>query len=155
MRIGYGFDSHPFGPQRLLKLGGVTVPSQAGLAGHSDSDVVLHAVADALFGAMGEPDIGEQFPPAEPKWRDADSALFVRAACERMRRMKLKVGNLDMTVIADEPKLSPHKAGIRSQLAELLGVGAAQVSVKAKTTEGMAGGKPGIAVHAVVLLIPE
>ncbi|MBI4342697.1 MAG: 2-C-methyl-D-erythritol 2,4-cyclodiphosphate synthase [Candidatus Omnitrophica bacterium] len=152
MRVGIGYDVHRFNGRRPLKLGGVRVPSSRGLAGHSDADVLLHAVADALFGALGEPDLGEQFPPGDPRFRNADSGTFVRAAYATVKRRGWRVGNVDATVIADAPKLVGYKARMSRAIGRLLEVDAARISVKAKTTEGFAPGKSGIAVHAVVLL---
>lgn len=152
MRIGIGYDIHRFDGKRPLKLGGVTIPHARGLAGHSDADVLLHALADALFGALGEPDLGEQFPPSDPRWRNADSRTFIKTACAAMRRRGLAVGNVDTTVIADAPKLTGYKRRMSRAISALLGVAPDQVSVKGKTTEGLAPGKAGIAAHAVVLL---
>ncbi len=153
MRVGIGYDIHRFdGAKRTLKLGGVTIPSARGLAGHSDADVLLHAVADALFGAVGAPDIGEQFPSEDPRYRRADSQMFVRAACQAVRRSGWAVANLDATVIADSPRLTGHKPRMRAAISRLLGVTPDQVSVKAKTTEGLGHAGAGIAAHAVVLL---
>ena len=160
MRVGLGYDIHRFnGPargagRRPLKIGGVVIPSPRGLAGHSDADVLLHAVADALFGAIGAPDLGEQFPPQDPRWRNADSRVFIAEACRRLRRAGWAVGNVDTTVVADAPKLTGYKIRISRSIGRLLGVDAARVSVKAKTTEGFAPGKGGIAAQAVVLLKP-
>jgi len=163
MRVGIGYDVHRFnGPpvrgaragRRPLKLGGVTIPSSRGLRGHSDADVLLHAVADALFGAIGAPDIGEQFPSSDRRYRRADSRRFVEAARAQVRRRGLAVGNVDATVIADAPRLTRYKAQIAHAISRLLQVEPARVSVKAKTTEGFAPGGGGIAAHAVVLLTP-
>ena len=154
MRVGIGYDIHRFNGRgrKPLKLGGVTVPAARGLAGHSDADVLLHALTDALFGAVGAPDIGEQFPPGDPKWRNADSRLFVEAACRAVRRAGWSVGNVDATVIADAPTLIGHKPKIRRSIARLIGIPASRISVKAKTTEGFSPGTGGIAAHVVVLL---
>lgn len=158
MRVGIGYDIHRFnGPSRKagkrpLKLGGVVIPSASGLAGHSDADVLLHAVADALFGAIGAPDLGEQFPPGDPRYRNADSRRFIEAACRAVRRQGWTVGNVDTTVVADAPKLTGYKTRISRSISRMLGVPPGRVSVKAKTTEGFAPGKGGIAAHAVVLL---
>lgn len=159
MRVGIGYDIHRFhGPvrngagKRPLRLGGVSVPFARGLSGHSDADVLLHAVADALFGAIGAPDLGEQFPPGDPRYQGADSRIFIRRARETVRRRGWTVSNVDATVIADAPKLSGHKARMSRAIGRLLGIDAAQVSVKAKTTEGFSPGKGGIAAQAVVLL---
>ena len=155
MRVGIGYDIHRFDGKRPLKLGGVTIPFSRGLLGHSDADVLLHALADALLGAIGAPDLGEQFPPGNPRYRNADSRMFVQHAYRQVRRRGLSVGNVDATVIADAPKLTAHKARMRDAISRLLGVSAERVSVKAKTTEGFAPGKGGIAAHAVVLLTPS
>jgi 2-C-methyl-D-erythritol 2,4-cyclodiphosphate synthase len=152
MRIGIGYDIHRVDGRRPLKLGGVTIPSARGLAGHSDADVLLHAIADALLGAIGAPDLGEQFPPTDPRWRNADSRTFVRAAYAKVRRLGFSVGNVDATVIADAPKLTAMKPAIRQSISRLLGVPSSRVSVKAKTTEGFEPKHRGIAAHAVVLL---
>ena len=152
MRIGFGYDIHRFGGRRPLRLGGVTIPHPRGLLGHSDADVLLHALADALLGAVGGPDIGELFPPGDPRYRDADSRVFVRAARERVRRAGWRVGNVDAVVIADAPKLTGHKPQIVKAISALLDVAATHVSVKAKTTEGFDPGRLGIAAHVAVLI---
>jgi len=154
MRVGIGYDVHRFNGKRPLKLGGVTIPFAKGLAGHSDADVLLHALADALFGAVGAPDIGEQFPPSDPRYRNADSRTFVQAAYAAVRRQGWTVGNVDTTVIADAPRLIGYKDAMRRAIGRLLAVRPSQVSVKAKTTEGFAPGKGGVAAQAVVLLKP-
>jgi 2-C-methyl-D-erythritol 2,4-cyclodiphosphate synthase len=154
MRVGIGYDIHRFIGRGPLRLGGVTIPHARGLAGHSDADVLLHAIADALFGAIGAPDLGEQFPPSDPRTRGADSRLFVRRALAAVRRRGLAVGNLDATVIAQMPRLGPYKARMAREIAKLLGLRDAGVSVKAKTTEGFTPGRAGIAAQAVVLLRP-
>lgn len=152
MRVGIGCDVHRFHGKRPLRLGGVTVPSARGLAGHSDADVLLHAVADALLGAVGAPDLGERFPSGDPRYRRADSRQFVRAALSAVRRQGWSVGNVDATVIADAPRLVGYKPQMARAISRLLRVRASQVSVKAKTTEGFSPGRGGIAAHAVVLL---
>ena len=153
-RVGLGYDSHRFAAGRPLVLGGVRVAHSAGLAGHSDADAVLHAVTDAILGAIGAGDIGEQFSDADRRWRGADSAVFVRRAMELAREAGFAVGNCDVTVLCESPKLSPYKAAMKARIAELLGVGKGQVSVKAKTNEGMGwiGRGEGLAALAVVLL---
>lgn len=155
MRIGIGYDVHRFNGKRPLKLGGVTIPSAKGLAGHSDADVLLHALADALFGAVGAPDLGEQFPPNDPRYRNADSRTFVQAAYATVRRQGWTVSNVDATVIADAPRLTGYKDAMRRAMSRLLAVRPSQVSVKAKTTEGFAPGKGGVAAQAAVLLQPS
>lgn len=154
MRIGIGYDSHRFNARRgPVKLGGVAIPHPRGVAGHSDADVLLHAVADALLGAIGAPDLGELFPPTDPRYRHADSRRFVEQAYARVRRAGWRVGNLDATVVADAPALTPHKNRMREAIGQLLHINSSDVSVKAKTTEGLPPGKQGIAAHAVVLLV--
>ena len=152
MRVGIGYDVHRFGGRRPLKLGGVTIPSRRGLRGHSDADVLLHAVADALFGAIGAADIGEQFPSSDPRYRGMDSRAFVTAASVQARRKGWTVENVDATVIADAPKLAGYKTRMSQAIGRLVGVPAGQVSVKAKTTEGFAPGAGGISAQAIVLL---
>ena len=154
MRVGIGYDVHRFNGagKRPLKLGGVTIPFARGLAGHSDADVLLHAVADALLGAVGVPDLGEQFPSSDPRYRDADSRQFIEAARSLVSRRGWAIGNIDATVIADAPRLTGYKARMSQTVGRLLGIPAARVSVKAKTTEGFTPGKGGIAAQAVVLL---
>ena len=155
MRIGIGYDIHRFNnhPGRL-KLGGVSIPSARRLVGHSDADVLLHAIADALLGAIGAPDIGELFPPSDPAYRGKDSRWFVQRAAQMARKAGWVVSNLDTTVVVDAPKLSAHKPSMRRAISRLLGVAPSAVSVKAKTTEGLPPGTRGIAAHAVVLLKP-
>jgi len=153
MRIGIGYDIHRFdGRKRPLKLGGIAIPSSRGLAGHSDADVLLHALTDALLGAIGAPDIGEQFPSSDRRYRDADSRRFLEAARAQVRRQGWTVGNVDATVIADTPRLEAHKRQIRQAVSRLLAIHPTQVSIKAKTTEGFGPGREGIAAQAVVLL---
>ena len=157
MRVGIGYDVHRFhgrrgAGKRPLKLGGVTIPFRRGLAGHSDADVLLHAVADALLGAIGAPDLGEQFPPGDARYRNADSRTFVQTAYAQVRREGWSIGNMDATVIADAPTLTAYKAQMSRTISRLLEVEASRVSVKAKTTEGFCPSKGGIAAHAVVLL---
>lgn len=152
MRVGIGYDIHRLNGKGPLKLGGVTIPFHRGLAGHSDADVLLHALADALLGAIGAPDIGEQFPPGDPRYRGLESARFVEAAMKQVRAKGWAVGNVDTTVIADAPKLVGYKPKMAQAISRLLKVRATQVSVKAKTTEAFPPGKSGIAAQAVVLL---
>ena len=153
MRVGIGYDIHRFKKRGgVLTLGGVRIPHARGLDGHSDADVLLHAITDALLGAIGAPDLGELFPPSDAQWRDADSRVFLKRAERLVRRAGFRIGNLDAVIVADAPKLSPHKAAIRRSIGRLLKVPASSVSLKGKTTEGFAPGKHGIAAQAVVLL---
>ena len=151
MRIGYGWDSHEFKPGVALKIGGVSLEHDKGLAGHSDGDVLLHAITDALLGAIAGPDIGTLFPPSDAKWKGAHSAVFVSEALKRVRAAGYEVVNVDSTLILAAPKIGPHAKAIREHVAELLGVAADCVGVKAKTPEGMGTDNAAIA-HAVVLL---
>lgn len=151
MRIGYGWDSHEFKAGIPLKIGGVTLPHAKGLGGHSDGDVLLHALTDALLGAVAAPDIGSLFPPSDPQWKDADSAVFLREALKRMKAAGYRIANIDSTLILAAPKIGPHSASIRENVAKLLGIPADCVGLKAKTPEGMGTDNAAIA-HAVVLL---
>jgi 2-C-methyl-D-erythritol 2,4-cyclodiphosphate synthase len=151
MRIGYGFDSHEFKKGIPLKIGGVTVPHDRGLSGHSDGDVLLHAIADALLGAICAGDIGMHFSPSDPQWKGADSSVFLAEALRQVDRAGYSIANIDSSLIMQAPKIGPHAARIREHIAELLKIGASQVSVKAKTPEGLGTDKTAIA-HVVVLL---
>src|ERR1700757_3671768 len=122
MRIGYGFDSHEFRPGVPLKIGGVTLTYDKGLAGHSDGDVLLHAITDALLGAVAAPDIGALFPPSDPKWKGADSAVFLHEALERVSDAGYELINVDSTLILAAPKIGPHAAALREHVATLLGI---------------------------------
>lgn len=150
-RIGYGFDSHEFRPGIPLKIGGVSVPHDQGLGGHSDGDVLLHAITDALLGAIAAPDIGALFPPSDPQWKGADSVIFLREALKRVRDAGYSVGNMDASLILAAPKIGPHAAAIRARVAELLGLHSDCVGLKAKTPEGLNLENAAIA-HVVVLL---
>ena len=154
MRIGSGFDVHAFGPGDHVVLGGVRIPFDRGLDAHSDGDVVIHALCDALFGALALGDIGKHFPPSDAKWKDADSRQFLRHAALLLDQHGYRLGNADITVICEAPKVNPHAEAMRANLAEDLGVSIAQISVKATTTEklGFTGRSEGIAAQAVVLL---
>jgi 2-C-methyl-D-erythritol 2,4-cyclodiphosphate synthase len=155
MKIGQGFDVHAFGPGEFVMLGGVRVAHRAGVVAHSDGDVVLHAVCDALLGAAGLGDIGQHFSDKDPRWKGADSAQFVAAVLQMLAARKLRVGNADVTVIAEAPKVGPVREAIRARLAQLLAVAPADVNIKATTTErlGFLGRSEGIAAQAVVLLV--
>lgn len=154
MRIGYGWDSHEFKRGIPLKIGGVAIPYSKGLAGHSDGDVLLHALTDALLGAIAAGDIGTYFPPADARWKGADSAVFVQSALEHVRRAGYAVANVDSTLILEQPKIGPHAVAIQARVAELLRIDAGAVSVKAKTPEGMGTDNAAIA-HVIVLLIKK
>ena len=153
-RIALGYDSHRFAPGRALILGGVQVACEQGLTGHSDADAVLHAVTDAILGAIAAGDIGELFEDTDPKWAGADSAVFVRHAAALAAERGYAIGNCDVTILAERPKLAPYKRAIRDRIAELLGIEPEAVSVKAKTNEGMGfvGRGEGIAAIAVVMM---
>ena len=157
MKIGFGYDSHRFEEGRPLMLGGVLIPGSAGLKGHSDADVLIHAVIDALLGAAALGDIGSHFPDTDAKWKGADSAELLRAVVAEVHSAGYRVGNIDATVICERPKLRPHVDAIRARLAELLGVDAGCVSVKGKTNEKMddVGAGVGMEVHCAALLENE
>jgi 2-C-methyl-D-erythritol 2,4-cyclodiphosphate synthase len=150
-RIGYGFDSHEFRPGIPLKIGGVPLAHDKGLGGHSDGDVLLHAITDALLGAIAAPDIGTLFPPSDPKWKGADSGVFLREALKRVQQAGYSVANVDASLILAAPKIGPHAAAIRTRVAELLGVHSNRVGLKAKTPEGLNLENAALA-HVVVLL---
>lgn len=155
LRVGIGFDAHPFEEGRKLRLGGREIPHPRGLKGHSDGDALLHAVADAILGAAGLGSLGEQFPDTDPSWKGADSSLFVARARDLAGERGLEVGNLDAVVIAEAPKIAPYVSEIRSRVAGLLGVAADSVSVRGTSSNGLGftGRGEGIAVMVVVLLV--
>jgi 2-C-methyl-D-erythritol 4-phosphate cytidylyltransferase/2-C-methyl-D-erythritol 2,4-cyclodiphosphate synthase len=150
-RTGMGFDVHAFSGEGPIMLGGVEVPHNRGLAGHSDADVVLHAITDALLGAAGLGDIGEHFPPSDPRWKGAQSSLFLAHAVELLRTGGAVIDHIDCTIIAEAPKVGPHREAMRGRVAEIVGLRMDQVSVKATTTEGLgfAGRREGVAAQAV------
>jgi len=150
-RTGMGFDVHAFAGEGPVMLGGISVPHSRGLAGHSDADVALHAITDALLGAAGLGDIGEHFPPSDAQWKGASSDLFLRHAAELIRSGGAILDHVDCTVIAEEPKVGPHRAAMRQRIAEILDLKVDQVSIKATTTEGLGftGRREGIAAQAV------
>ncbi len=154
IRIGNGFDVHALVPGRKLVLGGVTIPHERGLEGHSDADVLLHAIADAILGALAQGDIGTHFPDTDARWKGVDSRILLRRVAELATAQRFAVENLDATVIAQAPKLAPHIAAMRANIAADLNCDVAQVSIKATTTErlGFAGRGEGIAALATVLL---
>jgi 2-C-methyl-D-erythritol 2,4-cyclodiphosphate synthase len=152
--VGLGYDSHRLAPGRRLILGGVVIPAELGLDGHSDADVLTHAVIDAVLGAAGLGDIGEHFPDTDERWRDADSIQLLRAAMAMIERLRLVVVNLDATVVLEAPKISPYRETIRESLAEALWLEPARVNVKASTGEGIGfiGRGEGAAALAIVSL---
>ena len=154
MRVGFGYDSHRFEAGRRLVLGGVEFPGETGLKGHSDADVLIHAIIDALLGAAALGDIGSHFPDTDPKWKDADSAKLLVAVVAEIVAAGYRVGNVDATVVCERPKLRPKVDAIRARLAGLLEADISRISVKAKTNERMddVGAGLGIEVHAVALL---
>lgn len=154
LRIGTGYDVHAFGDGTFVVLGGVTIPHARGLVAHSDGDVLIHAVCDALLGALALGDIGKYFPPSDERWRDADSRDLLRAVVAMLRERGWGVGNIDSVVVCERPKLAPHIDAMRANLAADLGIALDAVGVKATTSEklGFTGREEGIAAHAVVLL---
>ena len=160
IRVGIGYDVHAFAApeaQRPLMIGGVTIPHERGLAGHSDADVLLHALVDALLGAAGLGDIGTHFPSSDPRWRDAASSAFLTYTLDLLRERDWRIGNVDATIVAEHPRMTPHIPEIRARLAETMGAPLDAVSVKAKTTDGLGftGRSEGIACYAVALIERE
>ena len=159
-RVGIGYDVHAFAPAETLRplvIGGVTIPYERGLAGHSDADVLLHALVDALLGAAGLGDIGTHFPSSDPRWRDAASSAFVTYTLDLLKEQGWRIGNVDATIVAEHPHMTPHIPEIRVRLAEILSAPLDTVSVKAKTTDGLGftGRSEGIACYAVALIERE
>lgn len=156
-RTGMGFDVHRLAAGEELWLGGIRIDHPKGLAGHSDADVALHAIVDALLGAIGAGDIGTHFPPSDARWKDASSDRFVRHAAEEVKKSGYAIGNVDLTLICEEPKIGPHRSAMQTRIAELLRVDSALVSVKATTTErlGFTGRGEGIAAQAIATLIRD
>jgi len=154
MRIGYGYDSHRFESGRKLVLGGIEFPGETGLKGHSDADVLIHAIIDALLGAAALGDIGSHFPDTDVQWNDADSSVLLASVVKEIRAAGYKIGNIDATVICERPKLRPCVELIRERLAAVMNVGKGRISVKGKTNEKMddVGAGVGIEVHCVCLL---
>ena len=154
MRIGQGFDVHPFAEGRKLVIGGVEIPHHKGLLGHSDADVLTHAICDALLGAAGLGDIGRHYPDSDASYAGIDSRKLLRDVARKLKELDLKIVNLDATIIAQEPRMAPHVPRMIANIAEDLGVAPAAVNVKATTTEhlGFAGRGEGIAAQAVVLI---
>jgi 2-C-methyl-D-erythritol 2,4-cyclodiphosphate synthase len=157
MRIGQGYDVHAFGDGDHVVLGGVRVPHMRGIVAHSDGDVVIHALCDAVLGALAQGDIGRLFPPHDERWRGADSRVFLRHCAVLMRKGGFVLGNADITVICEQPRVAAHADAMRENLAADLGCDPGQVSVKATTSEelGFTGRGEGIAAQAIVLLLPQ
>jgi 2-C-methyl-D-erythritol 4-phosphate cytidylyltransferase/2-C-methyl-D-erythritol 2,4-cyclodiphosphate synthase len=155
IRLGNGFDVHAFGPGSHVTLCGIDIAHPRGLKGHSDADVAMHAVTDALYGALAEGDIGRHFPPSEPQWKGADSAVFLAHAVELARTKGFTIGNIDCTIICEQPKITPHAAAMQANMAKLLAIAPTRVSIKATTSErlGFTGREEGIAAIATAALI--
>jgi 2-C-methyl-D-erythritol 2,4-cyclodiphosphate synthase len=153
-RVGFGYDVHAFTEKRPLILGGVTIPFEYGLAGHSDADTVIHAVVDALLGATALGDIGTHFPSNDPRWKDQPSAVFLTYTLDLLHQHNFTIGNIDATIVAERPRLAPYIQEMRDHLAEHLRLEKNQVSVKATTTDGLGftGRREGIACYAVALI---
>lgn len=151
MRVGIGFDSHEFRDGIPLRIGGLTIASSRGLSGHSDGDVLLHAITDALLGAVAAGDIGAFFPPSDPKWKGANSVVFIEEAMRHIEHAGYRVGNVDCTLVLAAPKIGPHAREIQQSVAKLLKVEAGAVGIKAKTPEGLHLDDTAVA-HVVVLL---
>lgn len=156
MRIGIGYDVHQLAPDRKLWLGGIEIPHTLGLLGHSDADVLLHAICDALLGAAALGDIGQHFPDNDPQYKNIDSKLLLSRTCQLLHAQGYRVGNIDSIIVAQKPKVAPYIPQMRQTIAHLLGIDTAQVSVKATTTEhlGFEGRQEGISAHAVALILP-
>lgn len=154
MRVGTGFDVHRLVPGRECRLGGIRLPHPTGPAGHSDGDAVLHAIADAVLGAAGLDDLGTLFPYSEARWKDADSAQILTEVVARARAAGWRVGNVDVVIATEGPRIAPHRPAMRARIAEILGVDAMSVNVKGKSLEGLGAlaGGAGVAVQAVCLL---
>ena len=154
MRIGQGVDVHAFGPGDHVMIGGVRIPHMRGILAHSDGDVAIHALCDAILGALALGDIGQYFPPSDERWRGADSREFLRHCAALMRERRFALGNADISIVCEAPKIAPHTAAMRANLAADLGGDVEQVNVKATTSEklGFSGRGEGIAAFAVVLL---
>lgn len=156
-RVGQGFDVHEFAEGRPLIIGGITIPHEKGLIGHSDADVLLHTITDAALGAIGEGDIGRHFPDTDPEWKDADSAKLLQYIWKIVEEKGYTLGNVDATIMAQRPKMAPYIEQMRARIAELLNGDVSQVNVKATTTErlGFVGREEGIAALATILLIKK
>ena len=157
LRIGQGFDIHRFGGTGRLMIGGVDIPYESGVVAHSDGDVLLHALCDALLGACAKTDIGTLFPPSDPRYADYDSSLMIAAVCQMLHLEAWRVVNVDSTILTERPKIGPHREAIQARVAECLQIPTACVSIKAKTMEGLGpiGAGDAIAAQCVVLLAGE
>ncbi len=155
LRLGNGFDVHRFGPGAAVTLCGITVPHDHGLVGHSDADVGMHAVTDAIYGALADGDIGRHFPPSDPQWKGADSRIFLEHACARARAAGYTIANIDCTLICERPKIGPHAAQMIARMAEIMDLDPGRVSIKATTSErlGFTGREEGIAALATAALV--
>ncbi len=154
MAVGSGYDVHRLVAGKPLWLGGLNIPHSHGLSGHSDADVALHAITDAILGALGDGDIGQHFPPTDPQWRGAASGQFLAFAAQRVRQAGGEISHIDLTIIAEAPKIGPHRAAMRARIAELIAIAPSRISIKATTTEGLgfAGRREGIAAQAMATL---
>lgn len=156
MRIGYGYDVHPLGPGRKLILGGIEISHDKGLVGHSDSDVLVHAVCDALLGAMGEGDLGRHYPSSDPKYKGISSLKLLEDVMSKVRARGYRVGNIDSVIVAQSPRLGPHLAAMQKKLAETAGIDVTLVNVKVKSGEGLdaVGKEESMIAHAVCVIEP-
>jgi 2-C-methyl-D-erythritol 2,4-cyclodiphosphate synthase len=156
MRIGYGYDVHPLGPGRKLILGGVEIPHHMGLQGHSDSDVLVHAVCDALLGAMGEGDLGRHYPSSDPAFKGISSLKLLEDVMAKLRNKGYRVSNIDTVIVAQAPRLGSHLAAMQKQMAETAGIDPGLINVKVKSGEGLdaVGKEEGMIAHAVCLIEP-
>ncbi|MCX7552306.1 2-C-methyl-D-erythritol 2,4-cyclodiphosphate synthase [Marinicella sp. S1101] len=157
MRIGNGFDVHAFGPGDYVTLGNIKIPHDHGFIAHSDGDVLIHAICDALLGACALGDIGQHFPPSDPQWKGCDSVVFLKHCHDLIGKQGYQIGNIDCTIICEAPKIGPHVKTIQARLAEILNTETNQISIKATTTEklGFTGRGEGIAAQAVCLLLKQ
>ena len=153
-RIGFGFDAHRFTEGRKLIIGGVEIPHEMGLSGHSDADVLTHAICDAVLGALGEGDIGTHFPDSDPKWKGVSSLVLLEETLKKLTGANYEIENIDSTVVCEKPRLSPHIGAIKDSLSAVTGTGPENIGVKATTTDGMGftGRGEGIAAYAVIII---
>ena len=155
IRLGNGFDVHRFGPGHAVILCGVKIPFERALQGHSDADVGLHAITDAIYGALGDGDIGRHFPPSEPQWKGADSVIFLEHAVSRAAAAGFRISNVDCTLICERPKIGPHAGAMIERVSDMLGIAPTRISIKATTSErlGFTGREEGIAALATAALV--